>query len=63
MTDQTMVGASLVVDSDPVGNREKGKSFLAAYRDQTFFLGFMAGESDPVLERPMEGEINAAGQP
>lgn len=60
MTDQTMVGASLVVDSFPVGNREKGEPFLAAYRDQTCFLGFTAGEIDPVLEIQMEGEIDAA---
>ncbi|NLX50027.1 MAG: hypothetical protein GXY82_09220 [Methanospirillum sp.] len=38
MTEQTKVGASLVVDSDPVENREKAKLFLTVYRDQDFFM-------------------------
>lgn len=33
-----LVGASLIVDSDPVDNREKGTLFLATYRDQDFFM-------------------------
>lgn len=38
MTEQTKVGSGLIVDSDPVDNREKGRLFLTAYRDQEFFM-------------------------